>query len=216
MLEASRVTVSFDGAVALRDVSLRIESGTVLAVLGRNGAGKTTLLRALAGVVPLSSGTVRLHGRPLPRPGIRFGAGGLRYMPESRNVFGDLSVMENLRTALPWAKRTEYEAHISTALRALPMLEGLLNQQASLLSGGERQALAIARLLVAGPSVILADEPSLGLAPPIADSLLRSLLAVTRAEHTTVVIAEQNSLARDHADQVAVLESGRLSSISVA
>lgn len=210
VLEANHVTVSYGGAVALRDVSLRVEPGTVVAVLGRNGAGKTTLLRALAGLAPLSSGTVRWHGRPLPRPGVRFGRGGLRYMPESRNVFGDLTVLENLRSALPWARPSDQDGRIAAVLNALPILDGLLSRPAALLSGGQRQALAIARLLVCTPAVILADEPSLGLAPPTADSLLRSLLDCARREHTTVVIAEQNNLAREHADHVAVLDSGSL------
>lgn len=210
MLEASHVTVSYGGAVALRDVSLCVKPGTVVAVLGRNGAGKTTLLRALAGLAPLSSGTVRWHGRALPRPSVRFGRGGLRYMPESRNVFGDLSVRDNLRSALPWARQSDLDARIATVLRGLPVLDGLLSRPAALLSGGQRQALAIARLLVCAPAVILADEPSLGLAPMTADSLLRSLLESARGAKTTIVIAEQNSLAREYADQVAILESGIL------
>lgn len=211
VLAASHLTVRYDGAVALDDVSVDLPAGSVTAVLGRNGAGKTTLLRALCGTVGLSAGVVSWRSRPLRRRPGPFGRDGLGFVPESGNVFADLTVAENLRSALPWERRAAVDARVAAVLAVLPLLEPLLARRAGVLSGGQRQALAIARVLVAAPAVILADEPSLGLAPTIAGTLLTSLVDTARRQGTTVVLAEQNArLAGRLADRIVHLESGRV------
>jgi branched-chain amino acid transport system ATP-binding protein len=209
MLAASNVTVDFNGALALRDVNVTIPSGATTAVLGRNGAGKTTLLRALAGATRLARGTVRWDDRTVPRQPSRAAAMGLRFVPESGNVFPELSVLDNLRSGAPWLRPGELRRRVDEALEVLPLLGRLLPRRAAQLSGGERQALAIARALVAQPRLLLLDEPSLGLAPKLASELLSSLSGIVGRRGTTTVIAEQNvPLAVGICDHVIQLDTG--------
>jgi branched-chain amino acid transport system ATP-binding protein len=209
MLAASHVTVDFNGALALRDVSVTVPSGASTAVLGRNGAGKTTLLRALAGAVRIAAGTVRWDDRPVPRQPWHAAAMGLRFVPESGNVFPELSVLDNLHSGAPWLRAGEMRRRVEETLEVLPLLGRLLARRAGLLSGGERQALAIGRARVAPPRLLLLDEPSLGLAPKLAAELLASIGTIVERQGTTTVIAEQNvPLALGLCDHVVHLDTG--------
>ncbi|HEV8556282.1 MAG TPA: ATP-binding cassette domain-containing protein [Actinophytocola sp.] len=217
LLRVRDLDVSYARAVrALRGVSLEVPPGGVVAVLGGNGAGKSTLLRAISGTLPavggaIGRGSVELDGRRLDRadPAAIVRAGVVQ-VPEGRQVFGELTVEENLRAgALATARRARGPAR-HRVYELFPVLAGLRQQRAGLLSGGEQQMLAIGRALMAAPRVLLLDEPSLGLAPRMV-ARIGEVLAEIHRQGTAVVLVEQNAaLALDLADVAYVLEVGRV------
>jgi branched-chain amino acid transport system ATP-binding protein len=211
MLSTRGLTVRLDGAIALRDVDIDIPDGAMTAVLGRNGAGKTTLLRTLAGLIRPTSGQVCYDGEPAPGRAWRVTALGVRFIPESGNVFADLTGHENLASAVPWLAPHARAQRIRAVVDQLPVLAQLLDRPAGQLSGGQRQFLAIARALTARPRVLLLDEPTLGLAPTLAASLVRTLREVTASQRATIVIAEQNeTVVAGVTDHVIRLDTGQV------
>lgn len=192
MLVIESVSVSFGGAHALRDVSIKVPIGGACAILGRNGAGKSTLLRTVGGLVPLRHGRITWNDRPLGGGAADAVRHGVRLVTESGNVFPDLTVRDNLRSALPMLSRRAMSGRVDETASTFPILAKLINRQAGNLSGGERQTLAVARALIARPSLLLLDEPGLGLAPALASTLLRHLASIVRERGVTVLIAEQN------------------------
>lgn len=191
-LKVDSVSVFFGGARALEDVSIEVPEGGTCAVLGRNGAGKSTLLKTIGGLVTPQRGQVTWLGEPLsggPSGAVRRG---IRLVPESGNVFRDLTVRDNLRSAVPMLPWRRMAALIDETVDSFPILKRLLNRHAGNLSGGERQTVAVARALIAKPALLLLDEPSLGLAPSLASSLLGHLADVVAERGVTLVIAEQN------------------------
>ena len=163
MIDVANITVRYGGALALSEVSLRIEAGDRFAVLGRNGAGKTTLLRTLAGVLATSSGRVTIAGVDVRPPPSAIARRGLRYVPESLNVFGDMTVRDNLLAAVTRKPARLRRDRVAWALDTFPILQPLVSRRADRLSGGERQSLAVAAAMMTEPSILLLDEPSLGL-----------------------------------------------------
>jgi branched-chain amino acid transport system ATP-binding protein len=218
VLDVRDLHVSYAGAVtALRGVSLAVPDGAVTAVLGSNGAGKTTLLRALSGTLPaqggaITAGAIAFAGREIAgADAAGIARAGLVQVPEGRRVFGHLSVEENLRAgglaARDKATRRTARAWID---ELFPILRERRSQRAGLLSGGEQQMLAISRALMAGPRVLLLDEPSLGLAPRIVEQLSEVIREINR-HGVTVVLVEQNAaMALAVADRAVVLEVGRV------
>ena len=214
LLEVDDLHASYGGVRALRGVSLAVPEGGIVAVLGNNGAGKSTLLRALSGVLPLQggaidAGAIRLAGRPLSADPAAIVRAGVVQVPEGRRVFADLTVEENLRAgALPTHGRAAKAERRAEVFGHFPRLEERRRQRAGLLSGGEQQMLAIARALMAGPRVLLLDEPSLGLAPQVV-ARIGEIVARIRDAGTAVVLVEQNAaLALELADRAYVLEVG--------
>lgn len=203
------VAVSYRGASALRNVTVGVDNGGALAIVGRNGAGKTSLLKVLAGVVKASEGRVVLDGAPQSWGVRRAVKAGVRYVPESYNVFGDLTVIENLRSGAPFAKTSEIEARVEEMLGVFPILSRIAKSKGDKLSGGQRQALAVARALIARPRILLLDEPSLGLAPIMGAELFECLAKLRVEQKMTVVLAEQNvSFASTLCDSMCYLETG--------
>lgn len=210
------LSVSYGRAVrALREVSLDVPAGSVTAVLGANGAGKSTLLRAISGTLPfhrgaVDAGTVRLGGRSLVglHPSTVVAAGVVQ-VPEGRRVFGRLSVEENLRAgALGAPTRAEAAKARTRVLRLFPLLAERARQRAGLLSGGEQQMLAIGRALMACPSVLLLDEPTLGLAPLMAERIAETVREIN-LQGTAILLIEQNAaLALELSSSAHVLEVG--------
>ena len=196
-LEVRGLTAGYDDTIVLRDVSLTVPSGAVVALLGPNGAGKTTLLRAISGFLAPRAGTIALDGRDVTadRPHRRFAAG-LCQVPEGRGIFRSLTVRENLRVQAP--KGREADA-LDRAVGAFPILGERLGQRAGTLSGGQQQMLALAAAHVRDPALILVDEASLGLAPVIVDHIFAflqhiagdgvSLLIVEQYAHRVLAIA---------------------------
>jgi len=201
---------------ALRDVSLDVRAGELVALIGANGAGKSTLLRTIAGLLAPTAGRVAVDGRDVtgraPEALLR---AGVALVPERRRIFGDLTVLDNLELggyALPrggdFASRLA--AGVEAAYDRFPVLRQRSRQLAGTLSGGEQQMLAIGRALMTRPRLLLCDEPSLGLAPLVVQEIMR-LLAVLRAAGTTILLVEQNArLALRFADRAYVLEVGRV------
>jgi branched-chain amino acid transport system ATP-binding protein len=212
MLELVNVTVAYGAIVALQGVSLKVERGTLVAILGANGAGKSTLLRTSSGLVRPRAGSLMLDGQDLVKESPeRIVAKGIVHVPEGRGIFPDLTVRENLVVGAHTrhgaaAIRTDYD-EIMTMFPALARRE---RQEGSMLSGGEQQMLAIGRALMARPKILLADEVSLGLAPVITRQLFAQLLKL-RARGITLVVVEQNAnLVLKAADYVYVLKHGRI------
>jgi branched-chain amino acid transport system ATP-binding protein len=207
-LELRGVTAGYGRTTVLRDVDLTVRRGTIAALLGPNGAGKTTLLRAATGILRPKNGTVRVAGADLTRaaPRDRLRAG-LCLIPEGRGVFPNLTVSENLKLQRPpWAA----EASLDGVLQAFPTLSVRLGERAGRLSGGQQQMVALARCLLASPSVVLLDEVSMGLAPRVIDDMFAAMRMLA-ANGTTLLIVEQYvARALELADVVHLLDRGRL------
>jgi len=210
-LAVTGLSVDYGHVAALVDVSFEAEPGAITAVLGANGAGKTTLLRALTGLVRSRSGSVRwrdteLTGRSVEEV-VRCG---VAHVPEGRGVIEELTVEENLRLGSLWRRRRNRRG-FDEVFELFPVLEERRSRHASTLSGGERQALAIARALMARPEALLLDEPSLGLAPIVTGQFMRRLASLSREEGLTVVLVEQNARsALSIASTAVVLNLGRV------
>jgi branched-chain amino acid transport system ATP-binding protein len=207
-LELRGVSAGYGPVQVLRDVDLGVAAGAVVALLGPNGAGKTTLLRVAAGQLPVRGGEVVIHGKAASRTATaRRARDGLCLIPEGRGVFPNLTVAENL--AMFVGGRGSSDA-VAVSTDAFPVLGTRLDQLAGTLSGGEQQMLAVARALVTGPSIVLADELSLGLAPAIVDEIFE-VVAGLRASGTSLLIVEQYvERALAIADYVYVLDRGRV------
>ena len=213
MLELDEVTAGYGATPVLREISLRVDSGEIAALIGANGAGKTTLARVLTGLLPLRAGTIRLDGARIEHlaPDARLSRG-LALVPEGRQVFATLSVAENLRLGAQAVRRRLGAARVA-ALEAemfalFPMLAERRASPAGALSGGQQQMLAIGRALMSAPAVLMLDEPSLGLAPLLVADVF-ALIGRLRDGGLSILLSEQNarqSLAI--ADRGYVLERG--------
>ena len=195
----------------LRGIDLSIPAGSITALIGANGAGKTTLLRAISGIIPTDTGTIRYDGRDIvgmpPQDIVR---AGLVQVPEGRRLFPEMSVLENLLvgSSSPVA-RPKRDENLAMVLELFPKVSERQSQLAGTLSGGEQQMVAIARALMASPQLLLLDETSLGLAPIVVDEIF---VAVRRlaAQGLTILVVEQNTaLALEVADHGYVLEQGQ-------
>ena len=210
LLEIGRLAAGYGAEPVLKGLDLRVDEGEMVAVLGANGAGKSTLMRAIAGLHRPVSGEIALEGRDLARePAHRVVRRGAVLVPEGRQVFPELSVLDNL-TLGAFSRAKWDHAEIEAMLERFPRLRERLHQRAGLLSGGEQQMLAIARGLMAKPRLLLLDEPSLGLAPRVANDLF-SALDRLRAEAVTILLVDQMAgLALALADRAYVIEGGRI------
>jgi branched-chain amino acid transport system ATP-binding protein len=192
MLEVEGLTTDYGAVRAVDDVSVQVEPGTITAVLGANGAGKTTLLRTVSGLVRPSSGKVRLDGEDITGLLVeQIVRRGVAHVPEGRGVVAELTVRENLRLGGLWRGRDA--APLDEAYELFPRLSERASQPASTLSGGERQMLSIARALMAKPTVLLLDEPSLGLAPLLVAQLMGLVRRLCDTRKLAVLLVEQNA-----------------------
>lgn len=211
LLEVRGLGVSYGGIRALRDISLRVEEGEIVALLGSNGAGKTTTLRAISGLVS-HSGSVTFDGNDLrkcsPDQIVRLGLG---HAPEGRRVFTRMTVRENLALgAYTVRSNREVEERLAIVLKTFPRLQERLSQSAGTLSGGEQQMLGIGRALMSSPRLLMLDEPSLGLAPIIVQTIF-GVIQSLNAKDTTILLVEQNAQqALRVANRGYVLETGEM------
>jgi branched-chain amino acid transport system ATP-binding protein len=206
LLELENVEASYGSIRALHGVSLTVDDGQVVAVLGANGAGKSTTLRAISGLVRRRGG-ITFAGKSVARSRPESVArAGIAHVPEGRGLFDELSVHENLRMGAYTRK-----GEIDRVYSYFPWLRERGSQQAGTLSGGEQQMLALARALVSRPRLLMLDEPSLGLAPIVVEELFRIVAELNKQEQLTVLVVEQNAeVALSIADRAYVLETGRV------
>jgi branched-chain amino acid transport system ATP-binding protein len=215
MLRLDEVQAGYGRVTVLHGVSLVLEAGEILCLMGRNGAGKTTLLRAIMGLVPVGAGAITLDGLRLDRlPAHGMAAAGLGYVPQGRRLFAGLSVAENLGIGLMAGGGDE--ALRDEVLGLFPRLAARLGQRAETLSGGEQQMLALARALCLRPRVLLLDEPTEGLQPSMI-AAIREVVAAKRAQGVAVLLVEQRlDAVLPVADRVAFIETGRMGPVMEA
>ncbi|GEP27614.1 ABC transporter ATP-binding protein [Cryobacterium levicorallinum] len=210
MLEFDNVEVYYGKVQALRGLSLHVDEGEIVALLGNNGAGKTTTLSTASALVKASSGHLTFNGSDISRANPwDVVSAGLIHVPEGRRIFSTLSVLENLQLGGYLVKdRSLVAARIEHVFELLPLLFERRTQQGGTLSGGEQQMLAIGRGLIAGPKMLMLDEPSMGLAPLIVNQVM-DVIKEIRAQGTTVLLVEQNARAALRVtDRAYVIESG--------
>ena len=212
MLEIKNLDVHYGGIHALKGVSMKVEEGEVVTLIGANGAGKTTTLRAISGLVKPSGGSVKFGGKTITNvaPHVIVQRG-LVHAPEGRGIFANMTVRENLEIGAFLRTDAAGIAKDRThALELFPRLKERLGQNAGTLSGGEQQMLAIARALMSRPKLLLLDEPSLGLAPQIV-ALIFKIVRTIAADGTTILLVEQNAhMALGVASRAYVLEVGEI------
>src|SRR5580698_280404 len=213
MLEVSGISVSYGGLRALTDVSLSVSSGQFVTVVGPNGAGKSTLFKTISGVVRPSTGTITFLGEDLLAMSAAERAHlGIAHVPEGRQVFKTLTVLENLEMgAYPKAGRVNWTRALDRIHTLFPILAERGKQMSGTLSGGEQQMVAIGRGLACAPRLLMLDEPSMGLAPAVADTIFERVSQIHREDGVTILLVEQRvAEALELSDHGYVLETGRI------
>src|SRR5438477_12875238 len=213
MLEIRDISVSYGGLAALRGVSLTVDEGQFVAIVGPNGAGKTTLFKAISGTVSPASGRIGFEGRDLLAvPPAERAHLGIAHVPEGRQVFAAMTVLENLEMgAYAVRGRAEWQGNLERIFALFPVLAERRTQLAGTLSGGEQQLLAIGRGIASAPRLVLLAEPSMGLAPTIADLIFDRIAALHQEDRVTLLLVEQRvAEALESCDYGYVLETGRV------
>ena len=212
VLAVETLRLTYGAVTAVKDVSLGVCPGEVVALLGANGAGKTTMLRAISGLVRPRAGSIRFLGERIDRLSpSRIVRLGVAHCPEGRRVFGSLTVAENLRLgAAARIERTSVEADRDRVYRLFPILAERRHQPAGTLSGGEQQMLALGRALMAKPKLLLLDEPSLGLAPLVIATIFETLAELKQAGVTMLIVEQNITAALVLADRAYVLRTGEV------
>ena len=214
MLELLDIHVRYGNIRALQGVSLRVETGELVALIGSNGAGKSTTLRTISGLLRPTGGAITFEGADITTAGTdRIVALGISHCPEGRRIFGSLTVLDNLRLGAVSRPRSEARA-VSTDLEMVfelfPILKERLGQAGGTLSGGEQQMLAIGRALMSRPRLLLLDEPSLGLAPLMVERIFGTIAELKRQGRTILLVEQNVHQALDVADRAYVMETGRI------
>ena len=211
-LELMDVAVKYGGIAAVKGISLTVERGEIVTLIGANGAGKSSVLKSIMQLVPHSSGTVRVLGQDVKGVSThRVVQLGTALVPEGRAIFGNLSVQENLLLgAFVNRSATAIERNLSRCVQLFPRLGERMHQNAGTLSGGEQQMLAIARALMAEPQLILLDEPSLGLAPKLVAQIFESIVEITQSGITILLVEQNTRLALQVAQRAYVLVTGEV------
>jgi branched-chain amino acid transport system ATP-binding protein len=211
MLDIENLRSRYGRIEVLHGISLKVEAGEIVTLVGSNGAGKTTLLRAISGVQPVSGGAVRFNGESIQRMPAHLRVKlGMAQVPEGRQVFAPLSVEDNLRLGA-WTRRdSEIDGDIDSVYETFPLLQEKRHVPAGSLSGGQQQMLAIGRALMGRPKLMLLDEPSMGLAPLVVDQIF-GIIRSLKDRGITVLLVEQNAYAAlAIADRGYVMETGRI------
>jgi len=213
MLELKSICTFYGNIQALHDISLKIEEGEIITLIGANGAGKSTTLMSISGIAPPRTGEILFKGKPIHElsPNKIVGLG-ICQVPEGRHIFPDLTVAENLDMgAFLRSDKKQIEEDLKYIYDLFPILQKRRNQPGGNLSGGEQQMLAISRALMARPQLLLLDEPSMGLAPLVTKQIFDIIRKINQEHNTTIFLVEQNAnLALKVADRGYVLETGRI------
>jgi branched-chain amino acid transport system ATP-binding protein len=211
LLEVEDIRTHYGTIEALRGVSLTVEEGEVVTLIGSNGAGKSTTLRSISGLTPASSGTIRFDGEEITRvPTEAIVARGVALAPEGRHVFPRMSVRENLDLGAHRRRGADIAPDLDRVYSLFPRLKERQRQKAGMMSGGEQQMLAIGRALMAQPKLLMLDEPSMGLAPILVERIYETIREINR-DGVTILLVEQNAnYALEIAARGYVLETGRI------
>ena len=212
ILKIENLEVFYGGIQALHGVSLNVNQGEIIAIIGANGAGKSTLLRTIAGEKAIGKGTILFEGQPLPAKVHQFSEKGISLVPEGRRIFVNLSVYENLLVGAYAVKDKKLiEQRIKDVYDLFPRLYERRKQISGSLSGGEQQMLAVGRAMMAGPKLMMLDEPSMGLAPILIDEMFARFKDINKQFGTTMLIVEQNAeLALDVSDRGYIMNVGKV------
>jgi len=211
MLRVDTINTYYGAIHALHDVSVHVDQGEIVSIIGSNGAGKSTLLRTISGLIRPRTGTIQFENKTIedldPCDIVKLG---ISQSPEGRKIFTNMSVLENLQLGAYTRKDREIGSDMEEVQQRFPRLKERIKQNAGTLSGGEQQMLAIGRALMSRPRLLLLDEPSLGLAPNLVAEIFRIILEI-RSEGTTVLLVEQNATrALEIADRAYVIETGKI------
>ena len=210
MLDLSGVDAFYDKAQALTDISLHIDEGEIVSLMGRNGAGKSTLLKTIMGLLPVAKGRKLFRDEDITAlPPHKISRLGIAYVPEDRQTFPNLSVIENMQIAQIAALKGKKAWSMDDMFQLFPSLQSRRNNRAINLSGGEQQMLAISRALMSRPDLLLVDELSLGLMPKVIDVCYQAIADLNKEGLTIILVEQSTHRALDVADQVCVLESGK-------
>lgn len=212
LLEFEDVSVHYGGVTALDGVSLKIRQGEIVVIMGPNGAGKTTVLRAILGLAPVAPGTIYWRGEPLHAATHEMVALGIAFVPQGRRVFSHLTVEENLQMGCLTVKEVDEKIRrMRAVIELFPILEERRQQIAGTMSGGQQQMVAIARALMSKPRLLVLDEPTVGLAPIIVQSVFDKIVEINRRTGTTTLFVEHDvKNALDVAHRVYVMDKGRV------
>lgn len=214
MLKIENLSVNYGRVRALSDISLHIDKGEIITLIGGNGAGKSTTLKSISNLIDKLNGTISFKGQDITwMPAEKIVRLGLAHVPEGRKIFPDMTVYENLLIGTmgnPKLKKAEVEDLLEQNITMFPRLKERLKQNGGSLSGGEQQMLAIARGLMMNPDLILLDEPSLGLAPIIVENIFELIVDIRKSGKTVLLIEQNASMALGIADRGYVLETGNI------
>ena len=213
ILNVNDLNVYYGGIHAIKNISFNIKKGEIVSLIGANGAGKTSTLHAISGLVPIKSGEISLNGENVTNiEAHKLVSLGMAHVPEGRRIFTELTVLENLEMGAYTRNDTEQiKEDISHMFTLFPRLAERKKQLAGTMSGGEQQMLAMARALMSSPSLLLLDEPSMGLAPLLVQEIFNIIERINKEENVTVLLVEQNAnMALSIADRGYVLETGKI------
>lgn len=212
MLEIKDLVVHYGGICALNQVSLHVDEGEIISVIGANGAGKSTLMKSIVAVKSFTSGTITFRGQALKKEPHDVIKDGITLAPEGRRIFSPLSVRENLMAgAYTRNDRHEIEATMDEVFELFPRLKERINQRGGTLSGGEQQMLAVGRALMSRPKLLMLDEPSLGLAPIVINMMFETIVRLNQQLGLTILLVEQNaSIALEICQRAYVLKTGTI------